>query len=844
MTGVSGHGNRTGDAAGGQGVQINHGSGNTQNTTIYNTASPSLVPAMHQLPRALADFTGRTAPLNELEQFFGRGHGHGHGIEDAPPILLVYGMGGVGKTTLAVHLAHRIKSAFPDAQLMVALGGSDIATTTSNAALDHLMRSLGLDPSRAPQDFDGKVALYRSLLVDRRALIVLDDASRAEQVEPLLPASAACAAIITSRSALPGLDGVERYPLPVLLEDEGIGLLARLVGDRVHRDLDASRRVVDLCAGLPLALRIAGASMTTPARVQLPISSLLQQLKGEDRRLDRLTDGRRAVRATFAASHRALSPEASRVFGLLGLLRIPVLCLGMIAELSGGGRDEVESSLAELVDAQLLQVVGDRYKLHDLVRLLAVECSEGVETDERSVSLRRAFDWYLGQTRTMGARLYPGRADLCEEAGGWAQARFADLEGEATGWESPVRLATRWFEAEQQSLVAVVKQCYASGLDETCWRLTESLVPFFELQSLWSEWRETHSIAFMAVARSGDSRAEARSLRNLALLEHVQGHWDKAISAFERCILIFRGSNDVHETAVTLARLGKTHRDRGGWDSALNSYDVALPILREYGDRWWEASVLSGMGDIAMDRSRWKEGARCANLALSIFRELGDRRSEGFALVSLGIMNRYRGLPGEAISCFESGISILRDAGDKWWEMTANVSLGMAYCQQGRLDHAHRVFDDCLGFFEALHASWWQALTILGIGDVHLGRGQWDDAMSCFDESLPIFERFGDQWWVAVTMVSAGRCHMGAERPQEAIDVLAGSVDIFDRIDAEWWRAVSLCELSKVHAAQGSTRLAVSHLREAVGIFRDYEDHLREEAGEQSLASLLRAADD
>ena len=325
-----------------------------------------------QLPRDLDDFTGRWETLAKVREHLTTARG---GAPTSVPVCVVAGMAGVGKTTLAVHLAHQLRARFRDGQYFVDLHGTGARPLDANDVLDRLLWPLGLHG--VPGDIDQRATMWRGHLAGRRALVVLDDVATEAQIMHALPGTPGCAVLITSRTRLAGLDGAKLIGLDLLPADQMMQLLARIAGpDRIGSQQAAAEAVVRFCAGLPLAARLAGARLA--ARPHWSVQRLVELLADERRRLDELAVGDRQVRASVARSYRALGDRERRAFRLLGLLDAAEFTPSTAAGLLGGTVADAREALERLVDAHLLRAVPDhsdhgRYRFHDLVRTFARE---------------------------------------------------------------------------------------------------------------------------------------------------------------------------------------------------------------------------------------------------------------------------------------------------------------------------------------------------------------------------------------------------------------------------------------------------------------------------------------
>jgi DNA-binding SARP family transcriptional activator len=356
-----------------------------------------LTPRM--LPPDSADFTGRLGELPVLTAALGGSEEPAGAPRPAcgVPVVALSGQGGVGKTALAVHAAHTLADSYPDGQLFAVLSGTQPAPADPDQVLGRFLRALGVPVQAIPDEGEERAALYRSMVGGRRVLVVLDDAADEAQVLPLLPGTASCAVIVTSRARLGALPGVRHVDLAPLPAEDGLRLLERIAGlARTASDPCASRQLVGVCAGLPLALRIAGSRLAS--RPHWSVGELAGQLADERKRLDALRHRDLELRASFALSYRGLGPAEQRLFRLLGLLDAPDVAVWTAAALLDTSPAEAGQLLEILADARMVEVTGSgqadqrRYRLHDLVRIYARELAECVDSPEaRTDALARAF---------------------------------------------------------------------------------------------------------------------------------------------------------------------------------------------------------------------------------------------------------------------------------------------------------------------------------------------------------------------------------------------------------------------------------------------------------------------
>jgi len=663
------------------------------------TADPAapapLVPS--QLPADIPDFTGRGEHVKFLSDL----------LSDAPEdddpgavaVGLVVGTGGLGKTTLAVHAAHRLRTRFPDGQLYMNLRGASEQPVQSADVLARFLRDLGVAGSNVPVGEDERAALYRSRLAGMRMLIVLDDARDAAQVRPLLPGSSSCGVLVTSRHHVPGLVGARTVDLDVLDHSEAHALLVRIVGaERLAAEPAATTQVLAACAGLPLAIRIAGARLA--ARANWTVQTLARRLTDERRRIDEFKVGDLAVRACFQVSFNSL-PRASggavdpaRVFRLLGLWQGPSISLQAAAALLGEPEDDVADALEVLVDAHLLQSpAAERYRFHDLLRVYAAEQAESEEMQQhREEAVLRILIWYLYTAAAADRLIAPHREKVQLEPlpAGCLPMTFADITS-----------AIDWCEVERTNVVAATAQAAASGLNEIGWKLPVAANGFLNRRSHWADCITTHRIALASARQLGDRHGEAWVLNNLGMVLMDQRR-EGAISYYEEALAIRRAIGDRRGEAQAANNLAYTYQLLGRAGEAINPLLHALDLQRQIGHRYGESVALSNLGAAYIDLGRVDEAAECLREALAVAREIESPRVEGYVLTDLGRARLSTGRIEEAIGCLQQAIERHRRVGDRSGEARDLKYLGHAQQRAGRAALARQAWSDAHVIFRDL----------------------------------------------------------------------------------------------------------------------------------------------
>ncbi|MGO9082108.1 MAG: AfsR/SARP family transcriptional regulator [Streptosporangiaceae bacterium] len=660
-------------------------------------AGSATVPA--QLPADVPDFTGRADQLARLCRLLEPQPANG--VTAALPVAVVAGAPGLGKTALAVRAAHLLRAAYPDGQLFVSLRGAGAQPLPPDEVLARFLRDLGVPVARIPEDAQERAAMYRTELAGRRLLVVLDDAADAAQVRPLLPGSAACAVLVTSRHRLADLAGSRLLDLDVLDPDESASLLTRIIGEeRAAAEPGPVHDVLAACAGLPLAIRIAGARLA--ARPRWNVRTLAVRLADTRRRMDELATGDLAVRACFEVSFSDLRGRSrgggvgpDRAFRLLGLWHGPSISLPAATVLIGGASaDDVADALEELVDAHLLESpLPDRYAFHDLLRFYAAEqaaTSEPAQDMQHAAS--RVLSWYLRTADAAAAVVSPHRDRV--------PLGPPDPACEPLSFETADE-ALAWCAAERANLVAATRQAAALGLHDIAWKLPVAIMVCFDLNGYRAEWITTHRIALVSAREAADRRGEAWVLNNLGMVLSQQ-RAAEALSMFEQALVICREIDDRKGQARAANNLAFNYRFLGRHREAAAALRDALAVQRDAGDRYGEAVALCNLGEAHIELGHIREAVAQSQEALAIARELGVIRLEGYALYNLGRAGLSSADPAGAADLLEQALDRHHAAGDKYGEAQDLQRLGAAYARTGRAEQATASWERACGIFSGL----------------------------------------------------------------------------------------------------------------------------------------------
>ncbi|WP_431953320.1 ATP-binding protein [Nocardia lijiangensis] len=785
------------------------------------------VRALMHLPPDTDDFTGRNDQIAHLINILSTTN------RTTVPIATVSGQAGVGKTALAIHVAHRVADAFPDGQLYANLRGAEPLALDAGEVIAGFLRELGVDGSDIPEETDQRSRMYRAHLAGRRAIVVLDNAADEAQIRPLLPGTSTCAVLVTSRSLMAALSGANAIYLEVLPPSQSVDLLTRLIGtERAQAEPEAVAAVARLCGYLPLALRIAGARLMS--RPSWSVSWFADRLADESRRLDLLKVGDLEVRATFALSYQSRNNAEQAAFRMLALTAASFPAWN-VAALLDSDIDETEELLECLVDAQLVEVAGTdqvgliRYRLHDLIRDFARECSATLDTPQLRVdAVKRLVGQYTTAVRIASAAVHPGL-----------------YEGiAATDLELPGHVAQHdpraWFTAERANIIAAVDLANDAELwDHTC-QLVETLPTMFDWRADWQAWAHTHQLARDAAKRSVNEYAEAVILRSLGALYRELGRFGEAMEVLTEATEIFWRIDDQRQWATTMRNLGDTRRYQGRLNDAIAAFTAALDVLQNEDDTRSVAGVLNGLADASRGLSRWNVACEYFEESLRLYRSLNDELEEARTMVRYGLVHRDQWRNSEADHMFGQALDTFRRLEDQRWQARALRHIAVVRRNQGDIDQALSAFDECLALFELLADRRGIAVTLRNRGDAHRLADNRSAATTDLQDALQIFEDIGDDRWTARTQLSLADLNRRAEQWSLADHQIASAMATFRSIGDRPAEARALRELGLLGRDTSDFAASENAFAAAQAIFEDLGDDLwvaRIQAGRSTLAA-------
>lgn len=648
-----------------------------------------------QLPADIGDFTGRGTQVRHLCEMLSRDDTANS--PGAVRIAVVAGAAGLGKTTLAVHSAHKVRGLFPDGQLYVDLSGATAQPAAPGEALARFLRDLGVDGDKVPASDDERAALFRTRLTGRRVLILLDNAKDTAQIRPLLPGSASCAVLVTTRNRTPDLASTRFVDLNFLADTEALTLFTKIIGDdRPATEPDATAEVLLACAGLPLAIRICAARLA--ARRQWKVATMANRLRDEQRRLDELEAGDLAVRASFEVSYDSLragryGSDPARAFRLLGLWQGQSISLPAAAALIGEHEGHVAHALETLVDANLLESPApDWYQFHDLLRFYATERAQAEESGgARTEVVTRLLRWYLANAVAAADVVAPQRYrkpmdDMPDVA---ASALIGSMED-----------AFSWYESERANVLSAVRQAASAGLDDIAWMLATNLFAIFNRRDNWADCITTHRIALASARSAGHRLAEAWVLSNLGqALARV--HDMEAIGYLEQALTVRREIGDHIGEAQSALSLADAYYKLRGPQAALEHMQGILKLLREQQPSLYGVA-LNNLGEYFHELGSLEEAADYLEQARVHFTSVGPAHGEGHALHNLGSVFLDLDRHSDALGYLRQAFDIHTSTGDLIGQALALKFMGEAQLALGDTAGAQESWTAALDRFVGL----------------------------------------------------------------------------------------------------------------------------------------------
>ena len=747
----------------------------------------------NNLPRDLSTFTGRSAELAHLT-------GLASAQRAATAVLTIDGMAGIGKTALAVHLAHLLSGDYPDGRLFLDLYGHHAtqAPLDPATALDRLLRLLGVAPSRIPSELDDRAAVWRAELARRRMLFILDDAIEHDQIRHLLPGSPGCLAIVTSRRQLAGLDDVHALSLDILPPQDAAALLSRVVG--LQRSLDAHDvdLVVGQCAYLPLAIQLVGNRLRH--RPTWSAADLAAQLAGRSgapgRRLSAIRAEDRHITAAFDLSYQGLAEDQRRAFRRLSLHPGSEISADCAEALIGSA--EAEWLVDSLLDHHLLsEVRRGHYRFHALIAEYARMLGEQDPQEEREAATDRLLDHYLVMADCADRLLYPQgtRLDLqTYHPLGRRPEPARDL-----GMETPDQART-WFEEELDNLLRVVRHAAEHERPMPAALLSHLLSHHLEASGHWSEAAQVHERAVRLWRALGDRRGIACSLTDECTILWRTGQHAEALGAADEALSLQRVLGDQHGVGELLDKIGQIH-----WH--LSEFDVAFGYLEE---------------------------------ALAIRRTLGDHQGEAASLGHLAIVCWHRGDHHGAADRFREALVLHERAGDVRGLLMTHNNIGDVEFHLGHYDAALEHYEKAAAIAEM--GRQYKAIWLNNMANVLHRTGRSDEALGNYRAALEVYREIGDRRGESETLNNIGHCYLGTGWDGQGLIHYQKALHLAQEIGERYVAAQALRGIGKVHGRGGRHGIAMEHYSQALDLARSIGDSYQEARILEDMGTALSQA--
>ncbi len=689
-----------------------------------------------QLPADTADFVGHQAILDAAEAVLTGG-------TRAVGVVVLTGRPGVGKSTVAAHLGHQVATRhFPDGQLYCDLRGTRAEPSAAADVLGRFLGALGIPGPMIPPDLDGRSDMYRTLLADRRVLVVLDDAMSERQVLPLLPGSSTCAVIVTSRARLTGVPGAHRVDLPVLDAGQSLALFGAVLGaDRVAAERPAAEALVATVGGLPLAVRIIAARLA--ARPHWTLASMVHRLASERHRLDELAHGEMTIRASLSLTHDGLDNRSRELFALLSQFDGPSLPGWLAGAVLDDDRRFPSDLLEPLVDVQVLEVssvapTGEfRYRFQDMLRLFAREkAGAEIAAEHRTAAVTRVVGGWLALAEEAHRRVYGGD--------------FTVLHGNGVRWRPDPEYVDQalvdpldWMAGEQENLCAAVGQAVAAGLDEACWDLAVTVATLCELRGHFDEWHQTHQTALTATRAAGNERGTAALLGSLGTLYLTRGQNKNAHETLGTALADFVRLDEPRGAGLCRRDLALLARYAGDDELALSLYEQAMADFGRVDDVVGRATVLTQRAHILCLQGELATARADLAEAMEINQGVGYAGGVARALRRLGQVQSLSGAHEEAEQTLIEVLAMVRRSQDVIGEGHLLLNLGETAAAAGHLPEACRWLEQALAIRETIMDHRGCAVARTALATVLARTGDHNRAATLLEQAVAVFAERG-----------------------------------------------------------------------------------------------------
>ncbi len=733
----------------------------------------------NNLPRDDPDFTGRATELSRLSGLIDSEH-----AESTVTVVAISGMAGVGKSTFAIHAAHLLSNRYPHVFYLGLHAHDPIEEPVDPASgLGILLRTLGVPPERIPATVEERATLWRTQLANRRALIVLDDASDPEQIRPLLPGAAGCLVLITCRRRIIELPGMVWLPLEVLRPDDAASLFTHVVGAERARDTVAITQVVRLCGYLPLAIHLAGSRFRN--HPSWSISDLAARLTRSQLRLSEIRAEDREVAASLELSYRYLTTGQQRLLRQLALHPGAEFSVYAAAAVAGeGSLVATEQALDALLDHHLLEEPEPgRFTFHDLIREYAWHraLADDLEADRRR-AVHRILDYYLCLAERAAHVVYPFHR--------WMEIELAHVPSAMPSLSARSDFR-KWMEVERVNIITVVHHAARNRYEQHASLLAYMLAQFLETWGFWEDAIALYRLAIRTWHEVGDTLGEARALIDLCYTLGHTGRYVEALQCVENALAICRAQADRAGEADALDRMGLILWQSSRFHEALSCHEQALAIWRAINDRHGEADAL-GHGAMSLwHTSRYGDALKCLGKALLIYREIGDTRGEGRSLNNIADVQQHLGFYAEALDRYQQALVISRDIGDRQGEAISLNNIGNICQRTGRHEESLSYYRKALSIYRDIGDRRCEADALNNIGAAFQRLGHYSEAFVHHEKALILAHELAEPYQEARSLSNMGNARLRNREYTSAADDYRAALELSLQIDDPYQEALA-----------------------------------------------------
>jgi tetratricopeptide (TPR) repeat protein/DNA-binding XRE family transcriptional regulator len=737
--------------------------------------------ATRALPRDVTSFTGRQADLDRLAEGLDSLAADGGVVG----ICAIGGMAGVGKSTFAVHAAHRLAGGFPDGQFYLPLHAHTPGQrpVDPSDALSSLLLTAGVAAAQIPPGLEARAARWRDHVAGKKILLLLDDAASHEQVRPLLPGTGGSLVLLTSRRRLAALDDATVIDLDTLAPQEAAALLIRLAGRPGLRPGDAAVGEITLrCGYLPLAIGLIASQLRHhPAQTA---ESVAESLAAATDRVELIRAENLSVAAAFDLSYQDLNPGQQRLFRRIGLIPGPTFDAYAAAALDGTGAGEARRQLDELYDQHLItEPAPGRYQLHDLLReharIMATRTAAAADSEAAS---GRLLDYYLHTALAAGRHFDTGASTFRQRPPGSAPAQIPDL--------AALGQAAAWLDAERANLHAATDYAGTHGYSRHAIAIPVAISGFLSARGHWDQSAALHRGALAAARRAGDRLGEADTLSTLGALQRDTGDYPAAATSLAQALALYRDGGDRPGQAWTLGQLGLLRAWTGDYPAAAASHQQAMALFADLGDLPGQAWTINFLGLLQQLTGDHPAAAASHQQALALFADLGDTYGQAYALNSLSVVQQETGDYPAAAASQRRALALFRDLGHRLGQAHALNDLGLVQQDTGDYPAAAASHQQALALFADLGNLLGQAEALNRLGELSLRTQDTGQARDRHTRALAIARDIRAAPEEARALEGLGNCDLREGNPGRAAAHLGQALGIYQRIGAPGARRI------------------------------------------------------